>query len=66
MTPGYTASRDCAREQCPGTALFDTACQDYVCSRCGHHHKGACAKCDYDPARQFEFTEDPEENMDGA
>jgi len=62
----HTASKDCSREQCPGTALFDTACQDYVCSRCGHHHKGLCVVCDWDPADEEHFIEDPEETMRGS
>jgi len=61
-----TGSKDCVRDQCPGTALFDTACGDYVCSRCNHHEKGLCSVCDWDPADEQEYTEDPEEAMRGA
>jgi len=63
---GMTASKDCINEQCPGTALFDTACQDYVCARCGAHHKGLCRVCDWDPADEEDYIVDPEEAMRGA
>ncbi len=62
---GMTASKDCSDEQCPGTALWDTVCHDYVCTRCQTHYKGACVVCDYDPAEEAHFTEDPEETMKG-
>lgn len=60
------ASKDCSNEQCPGTAMWDSACKDYVCIRCHTHHKGLCRVCHWDPADEAYFTEDPEEAMRGA
>lgn len=56
----YQYSEDCKRKECPGTAVFDTACQDFVCSRCNHHHNGACVKCDYDPDDRVHVLENDE------
>ena len=60
------ASKDCARERCPGTALYDEGCRDYVCGRCGHHIGGKCSVCGRDPADEEHFTVDPEEAMRGT
>ena len=63
---GTIASKDCERQQCPGTAMFEISCKQYVCMRCGHHNQGPCVICDWDPADEEHFTEDPEETMRGT
>lgn len=59
----YTASKECAKELCRGTAFFDTACKDYVCNTCGTHYNGDCSRCNWRDKDEG-FT--PEEENSGA
>lgn len=54
------ATTDCGKESCRGTAFWETSCQCYVCSTCGHHNgKTFCSKCNYDiEENQFPLEEE--------